>query len=39
MTATATERLDAALRRLRLPLVGLALRRRLGALFRRDDKA
>jgi len=38
MTATATQRLDAALRRLRLPLVGLAVRRRVGHLFRRDAK-
>jgi transglutaminase-like putative cysteine protease len=39
MTATAGERLDAALRSLRLPLMGLAVRRRLGRLFRRDPKA
>ena len=39
MTATATQRLDAALRRLQLPLVGLAVRRWVGRVFGRNAKA
>jgi transglutaminase-like putative cysteine protease len=38
MTATATERLDAALRRLRLPMIALAVRRWVGRIVRRDAK-
>jgi transglutaminase-like putative cysteine protease len=39
MTATAAERLDAALSALRLPMVALAVRRAARRLARREDKA
>jgi Transglutaminase-like superfamily/Domain of unknown function (DUF4129) len=39
MTASASERLDAAIRKLRLPLLVLATRRGIRRLLRRDDPA
>jgi transglutaminase-like putative cysteine protease len=39
MTATAAQRLEAALRRLRLPLIGLTARRWIRRLVRRDAQA
>lgn len=39
LTLTATQRLDRALRRLRLPMIGLTLRHLVRRLVRRDDAA